>query len=293
MKKHLFLFLLVFLAACGPVTPVPSPTATIPPTQPPTPTATILPSQTPHSIIITATPKPFATWTSYGQTEIETAGLLVRIWELAAPPEIDPLKFITKDLETHTAPEIGYGEIFITAWVDSAPPSVAVWIGDKRLVARDIFDMGNGSVSVYIGNVSKEAIYSIETGKGSPISGLQGFWAYDNHWMLETNFYSDDTPINGRITEDGILINEKYGYEEAFGSQPIEGKPFYFFKRDGKIDAWYNGQEITLGFDQIPHYGCCSAAELNPKRWTNMVAFFGVRGKTWYFVQIGTPETLK
>ena len=42
--------------------------------------------------------------------------------------------------------------------------------------------------------------------------------------------------------------------------------------------------------DAIPHCVCCSAADLNPVRAENMVAFFGLRDGTWYYVEMGVYE---
>jgi len=70
---------------------------------------------------------------------------------------------------------------------------------------------------------------------------LQGLWVFGEHWALETIHITTHTENNvtnadlvGQVTVDGVLFNEKLGYEEAFGLQTIAGFPFYFFKRGGK-----------------------------------------------------------
>ncbi len=68
------------------------------------------------------------------------------------------------------------------------------------------------------------------------------------------------------------------------------GKPFYFFRRGGRIGFSYEGQEVLLGYDRVPHYECCSGAELNPVHAENMVAFFAQRDGKWYYVEIGASE---
>ncbi len=141
-------------------------------------------------------------------------------------------------------------------------------------------------------------IFRISTGHGSPIQALRGLWTYDRHWMLETAFVTERAENNvaqvdacGQIVQDGQALSDLYGYEESFGFQTIQGRPFYFFKKAGRIDAWYDGEVIPLGFDTIPHYGCCSPAELNPQSFTDRVAFFGTRSNIWYFIQIGTTAS--
>jgi len=139
-----------------------------------------------------------------------------------------------------------------------------------------------------------QEIFRIDTGKGSPINTLQGLWVYDGHWVLETVYIFEEVDNNmattsavGQLVQDGEELNGKNGYGTSFGFQTIDGIPFYFFERAGKMDAWYDGQEIPLGFDNIPHYGCCSSGALNPQKYQDRVAFFGHKNETWYFVQIG------
>lgn len=287
--KWFLLLVLLSLTACSHFTTAPNLSTTAIPPYSPTATSSPTPNAPLASVIVTATPKPFATWTSDGKASVESAGLLILTWELPAPPEIDPLKFYTKDLVSHTLQDIQQGELFAPSERGIIDSGIGFWatLGKDKLVAT--YDEKNWVTVTRNG----QEIYKISTGDVSPVTPLQTLWVYDNHWVLETNFYIKGKPFHGHLTEDGILLNEKYGYEEAFGFQTIDGQPFYLFKKDGKINAWYAGQEIHLRFDQVPHYNCCSAFELNPRQWTNMVIFFGVRGKTWYFVQIGTPDALK
>jgi hypothetical protein len=136
---------------------------------------------------------------------------------------------------------------------------------------------------------------SFSAGDASPITSIQGLWTFSNHWILEianvTQEISSQNEISldvqGQIIQDGEFLNDRYSYEEVFNFQMMKGKPFYFFKRDGQIGISYDNQEVQLGYTQIPHYQCCSAAELNPKRAQNMVAFFAQRDGKWYYVEIG------
>jgi hypothetical protein len=137
-------------------------------------------------------------------------------------------------------------------------------------------------------------IYQIPVGNNSPIGSLRGLWVYDNHWVLETAYVTNqqtgnaiDSQAKGQITIDGVLLNDQPGYQETFGFQMMRGRPFYFFKQGGKINASYDGTEIPLGYDELPHYYCCSAATLDPKVAQNMVAIFARKGSTWDYVEIG------
>ncbi len=172
------------------------------------------------------------------------------------------------------------------------PMGMCAKFGADLLAAYEEYNnQGQGQVIV---TRNGEEIYKISVGQGSPINGLRGIWVYDDHWALETANITNRTEGNtiysdviGQVTVDGVLLNKQLDYEEAFGFQTIHGNPFYFFKRDGRINASYDGIEVSLGYDEIPHYGCCSAAALNPLMYQNMVTFFARKGETWYYAEIG------
>ena len=244
----------------------------------PSPTASSTPTLTP-------TRNPLATLTAQG--------LVLITRQVVGEPVLDPLNFETVQGERFQYRNMGMGEFFPSNWVEDVyPPFMEVELNGDRLVAREQgVDLTHSWVTV---ERNGQEIYRIESGSSSPLSSLQSFWTYDGHWVLETARVTRHLPapdtVVGQISLDGELLNTQYGYDEAFGFQTIHGRPFYFFKRDGKVDAVYDGQEIALGYDRVPHFGCCSPAELNPHRYQEMVAFFGIIGETWYFVQLGTPE---
>ncbi len=160
------------------------------------------------------------------------------------------------------------------------------------LIACVGYNQGGTQSWVTLTRDGKE-IYRIDTGSGFPVSPLQGLWVYDHHWVLETvhitthqNGNATSADLVGQISVDGDLINERLNYAEAFSFQTIDGQPFFFFKRDGKMGFSYAGTETPLNYDTIPHYGCCSGAVLNPQAWTDAVAFIGQLGETWYYAII-------
>ena len=137
-----------------------------------------------------------------------------------------------------------------------------------------------------------QVIYSASTGQPGPIPDLWGLWTFGGHWALEVldntrpSGGTGMTPA-GQVILDGVSLNQRYGYQELFGFSLLRGQPFYFFRKDGKIGAAYAGQPVLLDYDSIPHYGCCSAGELNPRRSGSMVWFFAEREGAWYYVEIG------
>ncbi len=270
---------ILLLAACAPST------TALP--------ATIAPTQTiVHNPSPAITPAIFPTKPA--------SGLSIATYEIKGDPtlQLDPLQVQTVQGLWYTRPNslvFPPGRPFTDIPEFSYSPllSIQVNFGGQELVAREEYNNDGTKGNVIVTEDGQE-IYRIAIGAGSPLNALRRLWTYDNHWVLETAYVSGnaDEPVRGQITEDGVLLNDKYGYEEAFGFQTINDRPFYFFKRDQKINAWYDEQEIPLGYDRIPHYGCCSYAELNPSAWQNRVDFFGLRDKTWYLVQIGSPDAI-
>lgn len=179
--------------------------------------------------------------------------------------------------------------------------SMSANLGPDRLTATESFTENTTATQVAWQKVAVQVkrngreLVTIPAGDASPRNALRGLWVYGEHWVLEIvstvqsftapNTVSSDT--TGEIYEDGISLNQRNAYEESFGFQTIDDRPFYFYKRGGQIGIWFDGQETGLGYTGIPHYGCCSAGALNPRSYQNSVMFFAERGGHWYYVEIG------
>jgi hypothetical protein len=131
-----------------------------------------------------------------------------------------------------------------------------------------------------------QVIFSLDAGLPSPALPLQSFWTQGEHWFLEI-LLADEDIWNGQIYWDGNLINDLKDYQEAFGFQLLADKPFFFFQKHEKMGYSYDGQEYSLPYSQILHYGCCSASTLNPIPAENMVAFYALAGDQWFYVELG------
>lgn len=131
----------------------------------------------------------------------------------------------------------------------------------------------------------EKVLYTVQTGKVTPAGSLVGLWTYDNHWVVEVIHANFD--IWGEIIVDGVSLNEQQGYEETFGFQLIEGKPFYFNEQKGKVGISYDGKPIAAQYNQVPHYGCCSTGGHNPIHSENMVSFFASHDGAWYYIEVG------
>lgn len=272
-RLRVLLSMAVLLASCAPSTgPTVVPEPSVTPTSLPEPTSTPVP---PPTVIV--------------------AELAMRVYQVAGVPGADDEgHFITIQGESFDYPKIialSNSDQFLdnSAFVGSGFSMSAELDGDE-LVANEVIPDGPESAYVTMTRAGHE-IFRISGTHPGVAMALRGLWTYNHHWVLEVGFSNDSGSIAGTVILDGVSLSDQLGYEESFGFQTIHDKPFYFFQRNGVVDAWYDGQEIPLGFERVPHYGCCSAGFLNPLRWTEMVAFFGIRDGIYYFVQMGTPDS--
>ncbi len=244
-----------------------------------------------------------ATMTAFPPGEIHQAlasGLRIEEYALESAPSSEPLTFTPLQ---GARPEIFFlpstplktypGQSFDA----SGHLTSSVVVGNDTItvtqVEGDGTALGHGAAMQVARN--GQVIETLQAGDSSPIGTLRGLWTYAGHWVLEIAYVTNHTGADnsilseaaGRIFLDGTLLNERQNYQEAFGFQTMNGRPFYFFKRDGRIHVAYDGQEVLLGYAQIPHYGCCSAAALNPRGYEDGVTFFAQRDGRWYYVGIG------
>jgi hypothetical protein len=220
-------------------------------------------------------------------------GLIVEENELIQQPDTDPLFFkpttgnsntvLAKHETVRGQPVEGWQSVVLENGQQIQAEAVPQTIGlsnPKQVIAITVTQNGNQIFT-------KQAPVS-------PISAFRGLWAFENHWFVEIAVNQDDHSFRsftkGDIFEDGKSLNKVYDYSESFGFQLLHGKPFYFFEKFGRVGISYDGQDIPLGYDYVPHNGCCSVGELNPKMYENMVGFFAVRGDKWYYVEIGAFE---
>ncbi|MBI9045023.1 MAG: hypothetical protein JEZ06_11085 [Anaerolineaceae bacterium] len=147
--------------------------------------------------------------------------------------------------------------------------------------------------------IDDEILYSASAGDMIILPPLKGLWTYNQSWALEyamgtmTLDKSANTATStaiGQLVVDGVLINERDSFDEIFGFQLMHEKPFYFFEKDGQIGISYDDEVIMLGYEEIPHYACCSPAMLNPRHTQNMVSFFAMKNDTWYYVEVGVYQ---
>lgn len=227
-----------------------------------------------------------------GPAGTEADKLIIEAYELTGKPNPETLKFTSVQGRDFTVADFEISKPFPSNQLEGTPLRFTVTINSDVIISAPDAQPGDFEESITVTRNGEE-IFRTSTGGISPINPMQGLWAYDDHWVLETNLFLEDKPFNGQIFVDGASINEQNGYEEAFNFQTINERPFYFFRRNNKVDAWFDGQEIPLGYEDVPHYLCCGDTRLNPRARQAATIFFGTIGDTWYFVRIGTPEALK
>jgi hypothetical protein len=229
--------------------------------------------------------------------------LTIDEYPLQYAPAADPLSFIpeqgsqeeilAKHQQERSMPAPNNSLLF------EDQPAFSVQVGNENLVAFESYTdtvTDQGTFQKVTVKVLKDTqvVWSTDAGDVSPINNLRGLWSYSDHWVLEIahvtlDLVSNESPLEpvGEIIQDGKSLNELNKYDQTFGFQLIKGKPFFFFQQNGKIGISYDGEQVFLEYDQIPHYQCCSAAELNPRIAPSMVSFFAQRQGTWYYVEIG------
>ena len=216
-------------------------------------------------------------------------GLTVEESALQMPPGIEPRIFAPKlgSMQAVLARHAQERELTIpdNSLLVDGRYSMRASLGGDELIATENYS-ADGSFGWVTVERNGQEIYRIDTGMASPLTALQGLWVYDDHWMLESALVTTETAC-GQISRDGELLNTRLGYSDAFDSQVLHGRPFYFFMQDGKIGYSYDGRDFPGLYDEIPHYQCCSASARNPIKAENMVAFFARRAETWYYIEAG------
>lgn len=216
--------------------------------------------------------------------------LTLEEFALSQPPNTDNFGFqpiegsMNEILAEHAAER---GNVVQTSYfMKDGNPALRASFDNGELVAVSLSDAENIPQQIVELSQNGQVIFTAPAGLPSPAVPLQGLWTYDQHWALEI-LLSTPEIWAGQIYIDGELINQKDGYDDAFGFQLLAGKPFFFYQRDGQMGFSYDNSEADLPYNNIPHYLCCSESILNPIQSVNMVAFFAQHGEDWYYVELG------
>jgi hypothetical protein len=102
-----------------------------------------------------------------------------------------------------------------------------------------------------------------------------------DRWVLE---------VNGMLVVDGKVINQMMGYmgfKEVFDWSLLDGRPFYFYIKDGNTYLSYDGQTLPLIYTRVFHKACCEPVAFNVGSNDRMVWFYAVKNGIWYYVELG------
>ncbi len=168
------------------------------------------------------------------------------------------------------------------------------YAGDKLLsVEVTSVSSGHSRVNVYL---EDQPAYSSEFNDVSVYGPLDGPWTYGDHWALVIVDARPDGQQGwlpfARLIQDGQDLTASKGYQQAFQFSVLEGRPFYFYQKADKIGLSFDGQDFAQGYDEVPHYSCCSDSLRNPGNSMNMVWFFARRGDYWYYVEAFIPGSV-
>lgn len=268
------LIVIIFLVSC-------SPTAALTPVE----NNTLSPTQTLEMPIPTNFPES-------QEVFLQSDGLSIQEVELKAHPDSESRSFV---------PVTGIASEILAKHQEEREKNVDLigfeshetWLKNKRIVATQIFPTPDaGFARIIVISQDNTEIFRLVIENPVPTyPSLLGLWAYGDEWFIEitqSNKTGEYPYAVGDIIRTGQSLNMVYGYDESFGFQLLAGKPFYFYKKDGKFSASYDGQNMVVEYDEVPHYRCCSAGGINPIKSENMVSFFGKKEDKWYYVEIGS-----
>src|SRR5512143_600870 len=141
------------------------------------------------------------------------------------------------------------------------------YVGDE-LLSVEVTSVSSGlsRLNIYLDD---QPVYDSDFNDVSVYGPLDGPWTYGKHWALIILDAKPDgqqgwNPYT-RLVQDGQDVTQAKGYQQAFNFAVLDGKPFYFYQKDDKIGLSFDGQELAQGYDEIPHYQCCSGSLLNPE----------------------------
>ena len=166
------------------------------------------------------------------------------------------------------------------------------YVGDK-LLSMETISMAHEELLIKV-YLDDPMVYESPILAGHPTYGLtDGPWTYKDHWALAIldgeRVAQGEIASRNRIVQDGQDLNTTHGYEQSFQFAVLDERPFYFFQKEEKIGFSFDGKEFLQGYDEIPHYNCCSGALLNPRISMTMIWFFARRGEDWYYVEAYVP----
>jgi len=286
-KSFLFVCaVVVILSSCSPNATVVNPTEITIASSPTLESATstsLLESSNTATIISTNTPIPTSSKTRINLSEE------LYLDENSSPENLKGEPFSQNYVNfSNIAGDKGDGKGFIYQYDNEEWVAALTW--------TRLFPFDDGGPRPNEGELRQHYVQVWKDGKmlySYPIEGIccepKRLVRYDDHWIF---WFMDDWHNQGWIVRDGILLNDLYGYDNAFSVFLLNGKPIFFFRRVDQYGISFNGQEILLPYPNIS-YGpvCCESGgnlRWNPRATDSVVGFYVERGNSDYqYIEIG------
>jgi len=204
--------------------------------------------------------------TRFSPVSVNAAGTDFVLWVQDTLFNFPPMEVRKNSLRSLT----NWDDGFNTAWV--GPDLVSFDYGADHLNP-------NGSSSQVIVKRNDQVIDTLAIPSEGPAgSPVHGFWSWAGHWVME----AADVVI-----QDGELQNPKLGFDEMFYWHPVQGKPFFFFYKDGSFGISYDGQVLPQHYQILLHGPfCCDWANYNISSLSSGAWFYAQREGVWYLVSV-------
>ncbi|PIE84953.1 hypothetical protein CSA08_04500 [Candidatus Gracilibacteria bacterium] len=116
----------------------------------------------------------------------------------------------------------------------------------------------------------------------------------DDWWLLYNEVQRHSNPAMSSLKFHTRLIKngEEIKYENVFGLSNLDGKLFYFFKKDknSKIQYYLDGKIYDTNFDEIIHDRCCEPGAYNLViSLDGRMYFWGINGKQFTYNEMLLP----
>jgi hypothetical protein len=145
---------------------------------------------------------------------------------------------------------------------------------DEGLATLKISRKASGSHVVV--KLDGEPVYTFITSYPNPLHANLMNWG--GRWALL---------LDGIFIVDGHILNLDMEATEIFKPGVTNGKPFFFFIRDGLTYLSYGDKELDVNFDEVMHNVCCWGGGINPELNEDMVWFYARKDGWWYYVELG------
>ena len=132
----------------------------------------------------------------------------------------------------------------------------------------------------------------------NPLFYTWGIVNYGGDWYLPIRMTVDINPdpavteiiYSDRTIMSQLNFDKSYDYLRTFGFSIINYNLFYFYQQTDGYGISINRTNYPLGFDEIIFGMVGDNQDLNPYYADTLITFFGLRGDTWYYVEINAPE---